>query len=461
MTHIHLVGIGGTGLSSIARVLLEMGYSVSGSDRMESAVLADLRAAGAVVYVGHAASQVAGADLVIRSSAIDMENPEIQEANARGIRVLKRSEFFNAFLRDRKMIAVAGTHGKTTTTAMIAWILECLGEQPGFIIGGSARNLGTSARAGQGEWFVIEADEYDYMFQGLHPMVSVVTMMEHDHPDCFPTQEVYADAFRGFVRNTLPGGAIIACQDDPGAASLMAAAPEGVKTVPYGYHKSACYRPESVNLSEAGTTFTLVRETTHESTPLAEVALLLTGEHNVRNALAGLAVVDQLGLPVQPAADALGQFQGTGRRFEIIGEANGMVFIDDYAHHPTEIQATLAAARQRYPRRQIWAVWQPHTYSRTQSLEERFAQSFKDADHVLVTGIYAAREANPGYSAETVVRRMAHPDARYVAELDTAIATLTAEMRPDDVLLVMSAGDATRITREVFAAIKNSEANHG
>lgn len=461
MKHVHLIGIGGTGLSSIARVLIEMGYTVSGSDRTDSAQLNDLRQIGVTVYVSHHASQVAEADLVIRSSAIPDDNPEVQAALALNIRVLKRNEFFNEFLRDRQMIAVAGTHGKTTTTAMIAWMLTRLGLEPGFIIGGVARNLGVSARAGKGVPFVIEADEYDYMFHGLHPTFAVITMVEHDHPDCFPTPALYLDAFRGFVQNIVPNGSLIVCKDDPGAAAMALSVPPHAQSVTYGFERSALYRAEKRTMTSTGSHFYLINECATHVMPLAEVKLQLTGEHVIRDALAALTVAHRMGLPMQAAADALGEFVGTGRRFEVIGEAAGMVFIDDYAHHPTEIQATLAAARQRYPDRRIWAVWQPHTFSRTHALEERFASSFDQADQVIVTAIYAARETNPGYSADAVVRRMHSKNTRYVPTLAGVSKTLLAEMQPGDVLLVMSAGDANEITRKVYDAMHEREAHLG
>ena len=471
MKHIHLIGIGGSGLSAIARLLKEMGYTVSGSDRAETPFLAHLRAAGVILSIGHHPENIAGADLVVRSSAIPDDNPEVLAAQAAGIPVLKRSDFLGRLMTGKTGIAVAGTHGKTTSTAMLAWVLTALGQEPSFIVGGVLDNLGTNARAGSGKTFVIEADEYDRMFLGLKPVIAVVTNVEHDHPDCYPTPADFQAAFLEFV-NLLPSdGVLVACAEDAGAKALLAEARKvGKGTVAYGIRDQLS--ASSDQLSVISDQWTVAKNLhTNErggfsfeaivKCQTSNVNLQVPGEHNVRNALAVLSVVYLLGLPLDAAAEALGQFTGTGRRFEVRGEANGIVVIDDYAHHPTEIRATLAAARSRYARRRLWAVWQPHTYSRTQTLFAEFSRAFTDADQVIVTEVYAAREhLRQDFSAAQVVKAMPHPSAHFIPNIAEVSNYLVAHLRPGDVLLVLSAGDADLVSTQVLASLQNREARH-
>ena len=401
MKHVHLIGIGGTGLSAIARVLLESGYIVSGSDRQSSPLAESLKASGARLFLGHQPGNVGEADLVVRSSAVRDDNVEVRAALSKGIPVLKRAEFLGQILTGRQVIAVAGTHGKTSTTAMIAWMLTKMGHHPGFIVGSMITDLGVNARAGEDPVFVIEADEYDRMFLGLQPHIAVVTNVEHDHPDCYPTPEDFSAAFQDFVRCVEPGGLVLACGDDPGALDLQAAA-EGkqVRWSTYGiYNSQNIFQARNLEIDSNHGSYQF--DILLEEERLCQMNLKVPGVHNVQNALAALAVADQMGLSVMEAAKALSSFQGTARRFEIVGEAQGVCVISDYAHHPTEIRATLAAARSRFPEQEIWTVWQPHTYSRTQLLFDDFVTSFENADHVVVTEIYYAREPHdPYFSSE-------------------------------------------------------------
>lgn len=464
--HVHLIGIGGSGLSAIARLLLESGYTVSGSDRALSPFAQKLAEAGARVTAGHAAENVAGADLVVRSSAIPDDNVEVAAAQAAGIPVLKRSQFLGRLMEDRLSIAVAGTHGKTTTTAMVAWALVRLGLDPSYIIGGAVKDLGgANAHAGSGRAFVIEADEYDHMFLGLNPDIAVVTSMEYDHPDCFPTPADYQSAFEQFAGRLRHGGVLLTAYDDPAARRLAGAAPEGTLALTYGLERGADYTAANLARNARGgfDYDAYWHETSDQAQFLARVSLRVPGEHNVRNSLAALAVVHQMLPPedleanLRSAAQALSEFSGTGRRFDLLGEVNGIAVIDDYAHHPTKVQATLAAARARYPERRIWAVWQPHTYSRTRELLEAFAHSFADADRVLVTEVYPAREKAVDYdnfSAARVVERMDHPGAQFSPTLEETTATLLANLRPGDVVLILSAGDADRVGAAVLAGLK-------
>lgn len=455
MTQVHLIGIGGSGLSAIALVLLERGEAVSGSDRQDSPSLHSLRAAGARVFIGHRAENILGASVVVRSSAVPDDNPEVQAAISQGIPVLKRSDFFGSLLAGQKCIAIAGTHGKTTTTAMVAWALTALGEQPGFIIGGVSANLGSNARAGRGAIFVVEADEYDHMFLGLEPAVAVVTNIEHDHPDCFPTRDDYRRAFEQFAGKLKPDGVLLACSDDRGARQLLRDASLQSRTLrsyglfPWIGQARPDYMAVNVAANASGGFDALVQRAGED---LASLSLQVPGRHNLLNALAALAVVDCLKLDVRKAARALSEFKGVGRRFELRGEAAGITIVDDYAHHPTEVKATLDAARQRYPGRRLWAVWQPHTYSRTRMLQSEFASALLTADRVLVTEVYAARESAPadGFSSREIVEAMQPAEAVYCATLDDAAAYLDENLRDNDVLLVLSAGDAEQLSKTML-----------
>ena len=462
---IHLIGISGSGLSAIAQVLLERGYTVSGSDRMLGPLAHELARMGAQVFEGHHAEQVQGADLVIRSSAIPDDNPEVQAARAAGIPVLKRADFLAQLMAGQSVIAVGGTHGKTTTTAMVAWLLTRLGQDPSYIIGGVSRNLGGNAHAGHGPTFVIEADEYDRMFLGLDPSWIILTYLEHDHPDCYPTLADYRQAFHDFVHRLQPGGGLLACGDCAETAALVKQVPEGCHAWTYGINfpcTTTGYRAADVSSNASGgTSFKAWYSSAGQpDLLLAQVDLQIPGLHNVQNALAALALVHRLGLPVEPAAAALAEFSGTGRRFELLGEAKGVAIYSDYAHHPTEIRATLAAARQRYPGRRIWAVWQPHTYSRTQTLFDEFTQAFHDADRVIVTEIYAARETDPGFSSNKIVAAMTHQNVKYAQTLIAATRLLLDELRPGDVVFVLSAGDADQISQQVLESLSFGEQHH-
>lgn len=462
---IHLIGIGGMGLSAIARVLLERGYRVSGSDRALSPLAESLLADGVPVAIGHRAANVHGATLVVRSSAVPDDNVEVQAAKEAGIPVMKREEFLELFTAQWQVIAVAGTHGKTTTTAMVTWVFTALNQDPSYIIGGTPTNLGVNAHAGQGANLVIEADEYDHMFLGLKPYLAVVTNVEHDHPDCYPNAEDFYQAFAAFSRGIQPVGALLACGDDPGAARLLDEVRQrGIRAFAYGIDAEELdYRAENLTVNpEGGYTFDVVNCLPEGFELRPAIQLQVPGKHNVLNATAALAAAHQLGLPPDAAGVALSSYQGTGRRFEVRGEAEGIVVIDDYAHHPTKIQATLSAARMRYPGRRLLAVWQPHTYSRTRLYLAEFAAALEQADEVVVTDIYAAREAAPAdnFTARQVVAAMKHKGVHYIPELVQVTYYLLGRLRAGDVLVVMSAGDANQVSDNVLAALQERSTDH-
>jgi UDP-N-acetylmuramate--alanine ligase len=448
----HMIGIGGAGLSAIARVLLELGAKVSGSDLAASQELQALAGDGADVFVGHSAKNVNGADVLVVSSAVPEQNVEIQAARAAGIPVLRRPAFLGQLMQGKRGIAVAGTHGKTTTTAMIASILVQAGRDPTFIVGGVIEGLGTNARAGGGQLFVIEADEYERTFLSLTPEIAVITNVEHDHPDCYPTVGECRAAFEAFAELLPSEGLLAACWDDPVAREIGERQVGRRRVAFFGLGEGAAWRAEEIQPNFAGGVDFLA---VHQGETRGLVRLRLPGAHNASNAMAALAVADALEIPFRVSRETLTEFRGVNRRFELKGEADGVVVIDDYAHHPTEIQATLAAARDRFPAARLWAVWQPHTYSRTRQLLAEFAESFGEADRVIVLPVYAARETDTlGVSARDVADRMERVDVRTARCLEEAFVWLGTEVQPGDVVLTLGAGDGNRVGEWLLDALE-------
>ncbi|MFN8491400.1 MAG: UDP-N-acetylmuramate--L-alanine ligase [Caldilineaceae bacterium] len=456
--HIHLLGIGGAGLSAIAYLLRELNFQVSGSDRQLGPNLQRLADVGVQLLAEQKAENLTGdrlaqrPDVVLISSAISPENPEYQAALRLGIPVVKRADFLPVLLANRQLIAVAGTAGKTTTTAMIVKVLREGGIAAGYIIGADLPGYGNAA-AGRHACFVLEADEYDQMFLGFSPTVAVVTNVEWDHPDCYPTPESFRAAFRQFVASTKPDGLIISCADDSGAEQLRQAQQgERPRWLTYGAAEQADWQAVDL-LPVVGGGYQ--GEIAWRHTPQGRLALQAPGLHNLRNALAAVAVADWAGLPVEGAFQSLATFGGTARRFEHKGTVRGVTVIDDYAHHPTKIVATLAAARKRYPQQRLWAVFQPHTYSRTKHLLQEMAASFADADQVLVTDIYAAREPNDGsVHATDIIAASDHPHIQYTGELAATAAYLAEQVQSGDVVIVLGAGDSYKIGEMLLAKLR-------
>ena len=454
----HLVGIGGSGMSAIARVLLGRGFVVSGSDMRLNEMTAVLQQNGATIYEGHRAENVAGADAVVISSAIPAGNPEIGAAQAAGLPILKRAELLGQLMAEKIGLAVAGTHGKTTTTGMIAQILLAAELDPTIIVGGVLPALGSNGRYGEGDYFLVEADEYDNMFLGLRPELAVITSLEHDHPDIFPTEADYWAAFSRFARLLPENGHLILCGSDPGVQKFRRQldAP-GVEITTYGIGEEGTavydYQALDIRPNQLGGSDFLV-EAAGQMIGLAR--LRVPGRHNVLNALAAVIAGLDVGVDFNVIRTALADFGGINRRFQLVGQAAGVTIIDDYAHHPTEIRATLQAARQRYPGRRLWAVWQPHTYSRTKLLLDAFASSFAGADRVVALDIYRSRETDTlGVDTAVVVNSMNHPHAIHIPRRADAAAYVLDRLRPGDVVLTLGAGDGYEVGQWILDGLKS------
>ena len=441
---IHIVGIGGAGMSAIALVLRDMGHHVTGSDLKDSPVAERLRSHGITVAVGHAASNVADVDAVTSSPAVQPENAELAEARARGIRVVPRSEMLAAICATRRCLAVSGTHGKTTTASMLSLILVEAGLRPSFVIGADVNEIGTNAVWDTGEWLVVEADESYGTFQAITPDLAVLTNVEPDHLDYYGTFDVLRAAFAGFVAAARLGAVV--CADDPEAAAI--GREHGATTV--GSDPGSTYVMEQLDLQRSSVSFVL-RGPDGE---LGSIAIGVPGLHNARNGATAVVAALQAGAPFAAAQAALARFAGVTRRFEFRGEANGVTFVDDYAHLPAEVRAALATARTGGWERVV-AVFQPHRFTRTAALATEFGAAFADADALVVTDIYSAGERPvPGVSGRLVADAVRDQDPRlpvtYAAgweELRLAVATA---LRPGDLCLTLGAGDLTQLPDQLL-----------
>ncbi len=432
---VHFLGIGGAGMSGLAAIAVDRGLRVSGCDAVDSPVLARLQAKGIAVSVGHDPGHADAADLLVVTSAVRASHPEVAAFAGKRRPVVKRAAFLAWLTAPLRTIAVAGTHGKSTTSAMVALILETAGRAPGFAIGAEVPDLGgESARLGKGDLFVVEADEYDYSFLLLEPEIAIVLNVDHDHPDVFPDRASVVRAFRRFLGRLRPTGvAVLSADDDAARALAEELRAAGRQVVTFGLAEDADVRvlPEGVLRTSDGTEHSL--------------ALRVPGWHNRTNAAAAVAAAAQLGVPVSVALAALMRFTGVGRRFQEIGTYSRARLIVDYAHHPREVAATIAAARERFPSARIWAVFQPHTYTRTQRFLDEFARALEAADLVVVTDVYAARERPlPGISGEALARRVERVPALAVPDPSAAAATVAAGVGDGDVVLFLGAGDIWR-----------------
>jgi UDP-N-acetylmuramate--alanine ligase len=466
---VHFVGIGGAGMSAIARIMLARGTQVAGSDSAASAVLDELAALGARVYAGHAAGQVGDADTVVVSSAIRESNPELAEARRRGLRVLHRAAALASLMAGRRVTAVTGTHGKTTTTSMVATVLLETGASPAYAIGGVLAATGTGAADGHGRDFVAEADESDGSFLMYAPDVAVVTNVEADHLDNYGTEEAYRASFGRFLGRVKPGGLLVTSADDPGTRDLAAAARAGgLRVVTFGESADADYRVGGVTANGMQTSLTIRRGSVPagQGKPLAfgpfdvELQLAVPGHHNALNAAAAFAAAVELGVEPGQAAGALASYRGAARRLEPKGEAGGVRVLDTYAHHPTELAADLRAAREIVDPAgtgnggRVIAVFQPHLYSRTRIFAAGFGAALGLADEAVVLDVYAAREdPEPGVTGQLVADAVPGGAAHYVPEFADVPKIVAALAGPGDLVLTMGAGDITRMGPLLLAEI--------
>jgi UDP-N-acetylmuramate--alanine ligase len=446
---VHLIGVGGIHMSGIAQILRHRGHTVSGSDLTLSPLTSRLEELGVAVHGGHDAANVDEAELVVYTSAAHDDNPELIEARRRGVQAIKRAEMVARLMEGKQVIAVAGAHGKTTTTSLIAYMLKRGGLDPTYMLGGESIDLGGNAAPGDDDYFVVEADEYDRAFLNYRPYVAVVTNIEADHLDIYGTIEELNAAFRQFLSQVDNNGYIVACTDSPAVQAISheavgdAVNTPPVRVVSYGLNPQADWTATNIQSKGVDRSSFMVVSGKQE---WGEVTTGLPGVHNISNSLAAIAVGEIVGLPKEAIRTAIAEFRGVRRRFELVGEAAGVRVMDSYAHHPTEIRADLAAARARFPGRRLVCLFQPHTYTRTRYLLDDFRTCFKDCDVLYIARTYAAREdPSAGMTAEELSREITDPPARYAGELDEAARMVVEALQPGDVFFTVGAGDVEKV----------------
>jgi UDP-N-acetylmuramate--alanine ligase len=463
---IHFVGIGGIGMSGIAEVLLNLGYRVSGSDLKSSAVTQRLVGLGAAVFEGHRAENISGAEVVVTSSAIAPENPEVLEAHKLHVPVIQRAEMLAELMRLKYGIAIAGMHGKTTTTSMVAAVLAGGGLDPTVVVGGRVDAMGSNARLGKSQYLVAEADESDRSFLKLSPILSVVTNIDREHMDCYRNMRDVKKTFLEFMDRVPFYGMVVVCNDDPMLRRLLPQAQR--RTVTYGTKRGSDFwikipTPRAQNAREMGHPLSRFRVSYREK-DLGEFTLHVPGVHNILNATAAIAVGVGLDIPVEAIRAGLDQFRGVDRRFQLRGRAAGVSVIDDYGHHPTEIKATLAAARQ-CGFRKVHVVFQPHRYTRTRDLIDDFAAAFGDADSLLVLDIYAASEKPiDGISGESLARAIREKSGRsagYVGSFADAVSSAIAAAADGDMILTLGAGSVSQLGPMILEKLREQGAGAG
>lgn len=447
--NIHMIGIGGSGMSGIAEVLLNLGYGVCGSDMAESAAVRRLQGLGACVHIGHSAQNVADVQVLVKSTAVTDDNPEVQAAKAKGIPIIPRAEMLAELMRLRQGIAIAGTHGKTTTTSFAAAIFDAASLDPTVIIGGLLNAYGANARLGGGQYLIAEADESDGSFLCLFPIINVVTNVDRDHVDFYASQQDIDAAFVTFMNKVPFYGMNVVCGDDAGVQRLLPLIKRPVLT--YGFGELCALRAIPVN---CGATSSF--DVHLEGTLLGRVELKHPGRHNISNALAAIGVALEAGIAFEHCVRGLSEFGGVGRRFERKGCVNGVDVVDDYGHHPAEIAATLATARQVFPNRRLVVAFQPHRFSRTQALFGEFCNVFAQVDVLALTEIYAASEKPiPGVSGQSLaqgIRQVTSTEVQYFQTVDEMTEGLKHILKPGDVLLTLGAGTITRVGPKILGA---------
>lgn len=433
---VHFIGIGGSGMSGLARIAISHGIKVSGSDSSDSSVLNALRALGAEVFIGHRPENVSGADLIVFSNAIKPNNPEREAGKNSGIQEITRASALALLMSDSVSIAVAGTHGKTTTSSMATVALQSAGVDPSFAIGGILKSSGSNAHRGTGKYFVAEADESDGSFVAYHPHAAIITNVEWDHVDHFKSEAEVFQAFEDFV--TTITGFLVYCADDEGASKIAASAK--IKTIGYGKSDKAVLKVDQISLSASGSTARVL----WNGAKIGTLELSVPGEHNVLNAAAVLAVGLELGLSATSLLDGLIKFHGAGRRFELKGSVGGIRVIDDYGHHPTEINVTLTAAKRYAGGGRLLVIFQPHRYSRTKAFMKEFAQSLSIADHAWLLEVYAASEQPiTGVSSANIVKLMT--SGTFEPNFIAVTEAVAQEAKPGDVIITLGAGDVSSL----------------
>lgn len=441
-SHIHFIGIGGISMSGLAQITLKNGFKVTGSDRAKSSITNKLESLGAIVFEGHAAENINGADLVVHTAAVHNDNPEIIEAKAKNIPLITRAEFLGAIMKTYTHAAgIAGTHGKTTTTSMLAYALIHGGIDPTVSVGGELDIIDGNIKTGASEYFITEACEYTNSFLSFFPTVAIITNIDEDHLDFFSGIDEIIESFRKYALLTKDNGCVIASGEDDNILKALSGTELNIKY--YGIGKEFEYHAENLNYKAGFPTF----EIWHNDERLCEVSLRVPGRHNVMNALAVAAVCDTWGLDVSLYSEGICKFHGAKRRFEKKGEFNGATIMDDYAHHPTEIKATLKSAKE-FEYNKLWCVFQPHTYTRTKTLWNEFCESFDDVDELIIADIYAAREKSDGVTksenlANDIEKRGIK--VRYIPTFDEIESVLRAEIKPNDFVFTMGAGNIVDI----------------
>ena len=448
LKNIHMVGIGGAGMSGIAEVLLNLGYKVSGSDLSDSAVVQRLRSLGANIFKGHQASNLGDAQVLVKSTAVHYDNPELQQARENAIPIIPRAEMLAELMRLRTGIAIAGTHGKTTTTSLVAAIFDAAGADSTVIIGGRLNTYGANARLGAGKYLLAEADESDGSFLCLFSIMNIITNIDCDHLDHYKDQNEIDDAFVAFMNKVPFYGVNVVCGDDRGVKRVLARVNRPVVT--YGFGAENDIRAEIISCANKSIFKVFVKEKL-----LGEVSLAHPGKHNILNALGAIGLALEAGLPASACLEGLSKFEGVGRRFELKGERNGVVVIDDYGHHPAEIAATLATAKQCYPNQRLIVAFQPHRFTRTQALFGDFCTCFNSIDKLLLTEIYPASESPiPGVSGQSLaqgIRQVSNIDVEYCQNFDAVVAQLSVVLKPGDVFITLGAGSIYTVGQRFLA----------
>ena len=452
--HIHFVGIGGIGMSGIAEVLLNLGYKVSGSDMKESDTTERLRKLGGDIFIGHNAANITSPHVVVISSAVKSDNVEVIAAREKQVPVILRAEMLAELMRLKYGVAIAGAHGKTTTTSMVATVLAAGGIDPTVVIGGKLNSIGTNAKLGQGEFLVAEADESDGSFLKLSPTIAVVTTIDEEHLDYYKDISEIKAAFLEFINKVPFYGVAVLCLDQPHIQSLLPLVEKRYQT--YGMSSQADYQAKEVSLKPLGSRFKVV----HHGQDLGWFELSVPGVHNINNSIAAIAVARELDIDLEVIRKALKDFSGVQRRFTIKGEVNGIIVVDDYGHHPTEVKATLAAAAAGLERRVV-VVFQPHRYTRTQHLLEAFFTAFHQADKLVLLDIYAAGEKPiPGISGQVLcdgIKKYGHKDVTFMPDRENVVAHMASVLRKGDLMITLGAGDVWKIGEQVLEKLKHGD----